>query len=86
MLYLYREQVIFADCRSFKSAKKLGSANRKSTNYTSANHKKDWVRKIANPLSATFANLTNFQFAILWISDLRNLFANPPLVIHIGTI
>ncbi len=29
---------------SFKSAKKLGPPNRKSTNYKSANHKKDRVR------------------------------------------
>jgi hypothetical protein len=25
---------------------KLGSTNRKTTNYKSANHKKDWVRKL----------------------------------------
>jgi hypothetical protein len=42
-------------CGSFKSAKKLGSANRKSTNYESANHKKGWVRKLQMRKSPTFA-------------------------------
>jgi hypothetical protein len=31
---------------SFKSATKLGSANGKSTNYESANHKIEWVRDL----------------------------------------
>ncbi len=35
---------VFADLRKFKSLKKLRSANHKSTNYKSANNKKDWVR------------------------------------------
>ncbi len=32
-------------CGSFQSEKKLVSANCKSTNFKSANHNKDWVRK-----------------------------------------
>ncbi len=33
-------------CGSFKSATKLGSANGKSTNYESANHKIEWARNL----------------------------------------
>jgi hypothetical protein len=42
-------------CWGSESAKKLGSANKKSTNYKSAKHKKRLGPQIANPKSATFA-------------------------------
>jgi hypothetical protein len=41
-------------CRGFKSTKKLGSANRKSTHYKSANTKKRLGPHIANLQSVTF--------------------------------
>ncbi len=46
---------VFADLRKFKSAKNSGSANRISTNYISANHKKGWGPQFVNLQSATFA-------------------------------
>jgi hypothetical protein len=39
-----KKKYVFADLR--KSATKLGSANGKSTNYESANHKIDWARNL----------------------------------------
>ncbi len=40
-----RKRLYLRTCGSFKSAEKAWSANSKFTNYESANHKKDWVRK-----------------------------------------
>ncbi len=55
MIFYLHKFVYLRTCGSFKSAKKLGSANRKSTSYESANHKKDWVRKLQMRKSPTFA-------------------------------
>jgi hypothetical protein len=42
VIIVRRASMYLLTCRSFKSQEKLGSANRKSTNYKSAHHKKDW--------------------------------------------
>ncbi len=50
-----RKSMYLRTCGRFKSAKTLGSENRKSTNYKFANHRKILGPQIANPQSATFA-------------------------------
>ncbi len=73
-IFVRRKSIYFRTCGSFKSAKNFESANRKSTNYISANHKKDWVRNSVNcQICGICANLTNYLG--LQIYDLRNLFA-----------
>ncbi len=56
MCYNFKEKIMYLQtCGFFKSAKKLGSANCKSTIDKSVNHKKTLGLKIANLQNAAFA-------------------------------
>ncbi len=54
------KKYVFVNMRSCKSTKKLGSADRKSTNYNFANHKRRLGPQITNPQGATFAKSPQF--------------------------
>ncbi len=60
-----------------KSVKMFGFANRKYTNYKSANHKRDWVCRPKIPKVSHFRKVGESKPQIC---DLRNLFVDrPPL-------
>ncbi len=69
-------------CGTFKSTEKLGSADRKSTNYKSANHKTDWVSKsqirTVPHLQKVHKSYQLLKSTNLLICDLWNLFADSP--------
>ncbi len=79
------KKYLFEDLRKFKtaSANMLGSEFGVSTNYKSANNKKDWGSQFVNLLHLRKVRISNklFKSANLPICDLRKLFAESlPLI------
>jgi hypothetical protein len=78
-IFVRRKSNYFRTSGSLKSAKNLGSANRKSTNYKSGNHKNigSQIRNVPHLRNLRKYNKL-FRSANVRICNLRNLFADCP--------